>query len=98
MKNIYVGNFHFQTTEEELRDLFGKHGRVERVSLPHDRATGKPRGFAFVEMPDDVEADRAIRALNGATFGGRTLKVNEARPTPERAEPPGNGEHRFGRG
>ena len=97
MKNIYVGNLAFQTTEEELRDLFGKHGRVERVSIPYDRATGKPRRFGFVEMPDDVEAERAIRALNGATLGGRTLTVNEARPRPGRADPRGNEKRRFGR-
>ena len=98
VKNIYVGNLGFQTSEEELRDLFGKHGRVERVSILYDSATGKPRGFAFVEMPDDVEAERAIRALNGVTLGGRTLKVNEARPRPGRADPRGNSERRFGRG
>ena len=99
MKNIYVGNLNFQTTEDELRNLFGKHGNVERVSLPKDNVTGKPRGFAFVEMPDDVEAERAIRALDGTTLGGRTLKVNEARPrTPEAQAGRGNGERRFGRG
>ena len=97
MKNIYVGNLGSQTTEEELRSLFGKHGRVERVSILHDHATGRSRGFGFVEMPDDVEAERAIRALNGATLGGQALKVNEARPKPGRAEPRGNGERRFGR-
>jgi RNA recognition motif-containing protein len=98
MKNIYVGNLDFQTTEEELRNLFGKHGKVERVSIPRDTATGKPRGFAFVEMQDDVEAERAIRTLNNSTLGSRTLKVNEARPKPGRAEPRGDGERRFGRG
>ena len=97
MKNIYVGNLGSQTTEEELRSLFGKHGRVERVSILHDHATGRSRGFGFVEMPDDVEAERAIRALNGATLGGQARKVNEARPKPGRAEPRGNGERRFGR-
>jgi len=97
MKNIYVGNLGFQTTEEELRSLFGKHGRVEQVRILHDQATSRSRGFGFVEMPDDVEAERAIRALNGATLGGQPLKVNEARPKPGRAEPRGNGERRFGR-
>ncbi len=71
MKNIYVGNLSFQTTEEELRNEFGKHGKVERVSIPHDSITGRARGFAFVEMPDDAEAERAIRALNGTTLGAR---------------------------
>ena len=99
MKNIYVGNLPHGTTEEELRSLFGKHGRVERVSILHDHATGRSRGFGFVEMPDDVEAERAIRALNGATLGGQALKVNEARPRAARAEGAGggNGERRFGR-
>ncbi len=97
MKNIYIGNLSVQTTEDELHNLFGKHGKVERVSIPKDGATGRSRGFAFVEMPDDVEAARAIRALNGATLGGRTLKVNEARPSPGRAEPRGDGERSFGR-
>ena len=95
MKSVYVGNLGFQATEEELRSLFGKHGRVEQVSIPHDRVTGRPRSFAFVEMPDDVEAERAIRALNGATLGGQTLTVNEARPRPGRADRRGNDERRF---
>jgi len=100
MKNIYVGNLGVQTTEDELRSLFGKHGRVERVSIPRHSTTGRSRGFGFVEMPDDVEAERAIRALNGATLGGQALKVNEARPRAARAEGAGggNGERRFGRG
>jgi RNA recognition motif-containing protein len=98
MKTIYVGNLNLQTTEEELHDLFGRHGKVDRVTIPHDSTTGRARGFAFVEMSDDVEADRAIRALNGSTLGSRTLKVNEARPKPGRSEPRGDGEHRFGRG
>jgi len=89
MKNIYVGNLPFQATEDELRNHFGKHGKVERVAMPHDPVTGKPRGFAFVEMLDDVEAVRAIHALNGSTFGGRTMVVNEAHS---------KGGRRFGRG
>ena len=78
MSKIYVGNLAFSTTEQELRDLFGQHGEVQSVSLITDRETGQPRGFGFVEMSDG--ADAAIRALDGREFGGRTLKVNEARP------------------
>ena len=78
MKKIYVGNLAFSTTEAELRELFGQHGKVGSVSLITDRETGQPRGFGFVEMEDG--ADAAIRAFDGKEVGGRTLKVNEARP------------------
>lgn len=84
MRKIYVGNLSFQTTEEELRNQFGKHGKVERVSIPRDSITGKARGFAFVQTPDNPEAERAIRALNGTTLAGRTLTVNEAHPRDKR--------------
>jgi RNA recognition motif-containing protein len=84
MKNIFVGNLEFSTTEEALRALFETHGTVERVSIMTDRDTGRSRGFAFVEMTSEAEADRAIAALNGTNLGGRTLNVNEARPKPER--------------
>jgi cold-inducible RNA-binding protein len=98
MKNIYVGNLSFQPTEEELRDLFARYGKVDRVSRPRDLATGRARGFAFVEMPDDAEAERAIRELNGSTLHGRTIAVNEARPRAARAESPRTDrERRFGR-
>ncbi len=80
MKNIFVGNLDFGATEESLRSLFEQHGTVERVNLVTDRDTGRARGFAFVEMTDSAEADRAIQALNGTTLGGRALNVNEARP------------------
>jgi RNA recognition motif-containing protein len=78
-KRIYVGNLPFNATEDEVRDLFARHGSVQSVSIVNDRETGRPRGFAFVEM-DDGDADAAIRALDGAQLGGRSLKVNEARP------------------
>ena len=80
MKNIFVGNLDFGATEESIRALFAQHGAVERVSLVTDRDTGRSRGFAFVEMTDSAEADRAIEALNGTDSGGRALNVNEARP------------------
>jgi RNA recognition motif-containing protein len=98
MKNIYVGNLGSQTTEEELRDLFARHGKVDQVSRPRDPATGRARGFAFVEMADDAEGERAIRELNGSTLGGRSIVVNEARPRAARAEPQRTDrERRFGR-
>ena len=80
MKNIYVGNLDFGATEESIRALFEPYGAIERVSLATDRDTGRSRGFAFVEMTDPAEADRAIEALNGTHLGGRALNVNEARP------------------
>ena len=78
MKKIYVGNLAFSSTEQELRDLFGEHGTVSSVALVTDRETGQPRGFGFVEMENG--ADKAISQLDGKQVGGRTLKVNEARP------------------
>ena len=83
MKNIFVGNLDFAATESSIRTLFETHGKVDRVSLVTDRDTGRPRGFAFVEMNDSAEADRAIAALNGTELGGRTLNINEARPKGE---------------
>ena len=80
MKNIFVGNLDFRATESSLRTLFEPYGEVERVNLVTDRDTGRARGFAFVEMTDSAEADRAIAALNGSNFAGLTLNVNEARP------------------
>ena len=86
MKKLYVGNLSFNTTEDELRDLFAQHGSVTSVSLVTDRETGQPRGFGFVEMESGAEA--AISALDGKQIGGRTIKVNEARPRENR---PGGG-------
>ena len=84
MKNIFVGNLDFGCTEESLRQLFAEYGNVDRVSIVTDRDTGRSRGFAFVEMSDSAEADKAISALNGFFQGGRALNVNEARPRAER--------------
>ncbi|MCU1240081.1 MAG: hypothetical protein JWO71_807 [Candidatus Acidoferrum typicum] len=80
MKNLFVGNMSFQTTEAELSALFKPYGQVTRVHLVMDRETGRARGFAFVEMPNDDEAAKAIAALDGKELGGRNLKINEARP------------------
>ncbi|MCK4528940.1 RNA-binding protein [candidate division WOR-3 bacterium] len=77
-KRIYVGNLSFNASEEEVRELFAKHGTVHSVALIADRDTGRPRGFGFVEM-DEAEAKAAIEALNGMEFGGRSLRVNEAK-------------------
>lgn len=85
MKNLFVGNLPHSTTQEELRTLFASHGNVEKVSLVTDRETGRSRGFAFVEMSDAGEADKAVVALDGTQLGGRALKVNEARPKLERS-------------
>jgi len=84
LKNIFVGNLDFGATEDSLRSLFETHGAVQRVSIMTDRDTGRSRGFAFVEMTNSDEADRAIAALNGADLNGRALNVNEARPKTER--------------
>jgi len=77
MTKIYVGNLPFSATESEIRELFTQHGTVESVSLINDRDTGRPRGFAFVEM-SRADASRAIQNLNGKELGGRALRVNEA--------------------
>jgi len=79
MKKMYVGNLPYSSTEEEVRELFSQFGEVQSVKLIEDRQTGRPRGFGFVEMGPE-EADRAMSELDGTDFGGRTLKVNEARP------------------
>lgn len=86
-KKLYVGNLPFSTTEAELRELFEQHGSVESVNVITDRETGRPRGFAFVEM-DAEGADAAMQALDGRELGGRALRVNEAN---ERRRPAGGG-------
>ena len=93
MKNVFVGNLSFQTTESELQALFEQFGEISRVQIMTDRDTGRSRGFGFVEMADDDAAAKAIEALNGKELGGRALNVNEARPKPE-----GRGGRGFGGG
>jgi RNA recognition motif-containing protein len=93
MKNIFVGNLDFHTGEDELRQLFGQYGNVDRVALMTDRDSGRSRGFAFIEMPNTAEGEKAISELNGTQLGGRTINVNEARPKAER----GGGGDRFHR-
>jgi RNA recognition motif-containing protein len=77
-KKIYVGNLPFSSTEEDLKDVFGRHGTVDTVNIITDRETGRPRGFAFIEMEEASAAADAIRALDGSDLGGRNIKVNEA--------------------
>jgi cold-inducible RNA-binding protein len=99
LKNIFVGNLDFNTSEDELRQLFQAYGQVDRVSIMTDRDTGRSRGFGFVEMTNAEEGEKAIAALNGNQVGGRTLNVNEARPKVERGGGGGGGgRDRGGRG
>jgi cold-inducible RNA-binding protein len=93
---LYVGNLSFQTTENDLHDAFAAHGTVVEANLVVDRETGRPRGFAFVTMGSDEEAQKAITALHGAELDGRPLTVNVARPREER--PGGGGGRGFGGG
>jgi RNA recognition motif-containing protein len=86
-KNIYVGNLAWSSTADDLLELFQQHGKVARAQVITDRETGRSRGFGFVEMDDDAEAQKAIEALNGADYNGRPLTVNEAKPR----EPRGGG-------
>ena len=96
MKNIFVGNLSFNTSEEELRQMFEPFGQVDRVSIMTDRDTGRSRGFGFVEMASNEDGEKAITGLNGTQVGGRTLNVNEARPKTEHSG--GGGRDRGGRG
>jgi len=96
MKNLYVGNLPHSTTESELRSLFEAQGAVDKISIVTDRETGRSRGFAFVEMTNAGEAEKAIAALDGKELGGRTLKINEAKPKTDRPRSGGGG--RFGGG
>src|SRR6266853_519756 len=97
MKNLFVGNMSFQTTEADLRALFEPFGQISRVHIATDRETGRARGFAFVEMPNDAEAAKAISGLDGKEVGGRNLKVNEARPKSASSGPRGGGGGGFDR-
>jgi len=89
---LFVGNLSFSITENDLQDAFAAHGTVIEANLMMDRATGRPRGFAFVTMGSPEEAQKAIAALNGKELGGRALTVNVARPREER--PAGGGGNR----
>ncbi len=89
---LFVGGIPYSTTEEELQVLFSAQGAVTSVNLVMDRETNRPRGFGFVDMPDDEEAKKAIRSLDGTQFGGRTIAVNEARA---RESGGGGGERRY---
>src|SRR5207302_1189599 len=88
---LYVGNLSFETTENDLQDLFEQHGQVSEVTLMMDRMTGKSRGFAFITMNDKAQADAAMAALNGKDLNGRALNVNEARPREDRKGGGGGG-------
>lgn len=96
MKNLFVGNLSFQSSEADLRALFEPFGQVTRVHLATDRETGRARGFAFIEMANDDEAAKAIASLDGKEFAGRNVKVNEARPRGERSAPRASGGGRRG--
>jgi cold-inducible RNA-binding protein len=98
LKNIFVGNLDFNTSEEELRQMFEAYGQVDRVSIMTDRDTGRSRGFGFVEMTNTEDGEKAIAALNGTQLGGRTLNINEARPKVDRGGGGGGGRDRGGRG
>ncbi len=82
--NIYVGNLSYETSENDLRNVFGEHGAVSKVNVIMDKMTGKSKGFAFVEMENDDEGQNAIEKLNDADLNGRNLKVNLAKPRTER--------------
>ena len=94
---LYVGNLSFESTENDLQDLFEQHGTVDEVNLMMDRMTGRSRGFAFVTMNDNAQAEAAKNALNGRDLNGRALTVNEARPREERPRPQG-GRHSYAGG
>ncbi|OKH18346.1 RNA recognition motif domain-containing protein [[Limnothrix rosea] IAM M-220] len=89
--SIYIGNLSYQVTEEDLKETFAEYGKVSRVQIPSDRETGRPRGFAFVEMSKEDEETAAIEALDGAEWMGRDLKVNKAKPREDRKSSRGGG-------
>jgi RNA recognition motif-containing protein len=91
MRNLFVGNMSFQTTESDLRTAFEQYGEIARIQVMTDRDTGRARGFAFVEMADEQAAANAIAGLNGKELDGRALNVNEAKPKPERSAGGGGG-------
>lgn len=89
--NIYVGNLAYSVTQDELRDAFGAYGEVESANLIMDKFTGESKGFGFVEMPNNSEADAAIKALNEQPMKGRPIRVNQAKPRAERGRNGGGG-------
>lgn len=88
--SIYVGNLSYEVGQDALSSVFAEYGSVKRVQVPNDRETGRPRGFAFVEMGAEAEEDAAIEALDGAEWMGRALKVNKAKPREDRGVSSGN--------
>lgn len=84
--NLYVGNLPYNVTEDDLNTAFSEFGKVESVSLISDKFTGQSKGFGFVEMPNNSEADKAIKGLNETAFKGRNIKVNQAKPRGERPQ------------
>ena len=98
MTNIYVGNLSYDATEDDLRTAFSAYGEVSSVKIITDRETGRPRGFAFVEMTDDASGKKAIEALNSTEIAGRAVTVNEARPKADRAPRSGGGGGGYGGG
>lgn len=81
--NIYVGNLSYDVTEDELKDVFSEHGEVSSVNIIKDKYSGRSKGFGFVEMPNEDEAEKAVQTLNGSAVKGRDIKVNKARPREE---------------
>jgi RNA recognition motif-containing protein len=96
MKNIYVGNLPFATTQDQLEELFAQYGEVQSARIIMDRETGRSRGFAFVQMASDSDADQAISTLNDSDFNGKSLRVNEARPREDRPRTGGGNRGGFG--
>ncbi len=96
--NIYVGNLPYSAEDQDLNDLFSEHGSVTSARVIMDREMGRSKGFGFVEMPDDAEAERAVEGLNGFDFQGRSLRVNESQPNPRRSGGGGGGDRGGGGG
>jgi RNA recognition motif-containing protein len=93
--NIYVGNLSYEASEDEIRAAFEQHGEVSSVKVIKDRETGRSRGFAFIEMPDDEQGHAALESMNGYPMNGRALKVTEARPREDRGPRGGGSRRRF---
>lgn len=84
--NLYVGNLSYGVTEDELKELFAEFGEIASINIIKDKFSGQSKGFGFIEMPDNAEADKAIKALNGSELQGRNLKVNQAKPRSDRPQ------------